>query len=104
SRRRHTRWPRDWSSDVCSSDLFTRRHSPASARELHEAVFRGVRADAGEWRRVNVRIVEMKHLPPRMERVPARMADWEAAYSAREDRKSVVEGRGVSVGGGRDSK
>src|SRR5207253_4025421 len=20
-RRRHTRWPRDWSSDVCSSDL-----------------------------------------------------------------------------------
>src|SRR5207253_3798651 len=24
SRRRHTRWPRDWSSDVCSSDLFVR--------------------------------------------------------------------------------
>src|SRR5207253_7506930 len=23
SRRRHTRWPRDWSSDVCSSDLRT---------------------------------------------------------------------------------
>src|SRR5207253_6274893 len=22
-RRRHTRWPRDWSSDVCSSDLDT---------------------------------------------------------------------------------
>src|SRR5207253_4712100 len=22
-RRRHTRWPRDWSSDVCSSDLKT---------------------------------------------------------------------------------
>src|SRR5207253_7397882 len=28
SRRRHTRWPRDWSSDVCSSDL------PFVAREL----------------------------------------------------------------------
>src|SRR5690625_7306203 len=27
SRRRHTRWPRDWSSDVCSSDLA----SPATA-------------------------------------------------------------------------
>src|SRR5215510_7782858 len=29
SRRRHTRWPRDWSSDVCSSDLAhgrARRH------------------------------------------------------------------------------
>src|SRR6266511_5701133 len=25
SRRRHTRWPRDWSSDVCSSDLRTGR-------------------------------------------------------------------------------
>src|SRR5207253_4474192 len=24
SRRRHTRWPRDWSSDVCSSDLDTK--------------------------------------------------------------------------------
>src|SRR5439155_17018132 len=25
SRRRHTRWPRDWSSDVCSSDLLLER-------------------------------------------------------------------------------
>src|SRR6266702_5166922 len=25
SRRRHTRWPRDWSSDVCSSDLILSR-------------------------------------------------------------------------------
>src|SRR5207253_8095557 len=25
SRRRHTRWPRDWSSDVCSSDLHIER-------------------------------------------------------------------------------
>src|SRR5439155_7425440 len=27
SRRRHTRWPRDWSSDVCSSDLEVRHHA-----------------------------------------------------------------------------
>src|SRR5207253_7887015 len=26
SRRRHTRWPRDWSSDVCSSDLVVDGH------------------------------------------------------------------------------
>src|SRR5439155_7565948 len=34
SRRRHTRWPRDWSSDVCSSDL---RHDLALywGRSLH---------------------------------------------------------------------
>src|SRR5207253_7260888 len=30
SRRRHTRWPRDWSSDVCSSDL--PRREPAQGR------------------------------------------------------------------------
>src|SRR5690625_7338822 len=30
SRRRHTRWPRDWSSDVCSSDLF----NPGAGLEL----------------------------------------------------------------------
>src|SRR5690625_6296092 len=31
SRRRHTRWPRDWSSDVCSSDLLTIVSIQASA-------------------------------------------------------------------------
>src|SRR5690625_916034 len=29
SRRLHTRWPRDWSSDVCSSDLEPRSTKPA---------------------------------------------------------------------------
>src|SRR6266508_4287748 len=33
SRRRHTRWPRDWSSDVCSSDLRPRRGVPGVVRE-----------------------------------------------------------------------
>src|SRR5690625_2609646 len=32
SRRRHTRWPRDWSSDVCSSDLAADRPGLAIAR------------------------------------------------------------------------
>src|SRR5690625_5748084 len=31
SRRRHTRWPRDWSSDVCSSDLH-----PATVAHLRQ--------------------------------------------------------------------
>src|SRR6266508_6525247 len=35
SRRRHTRWPRDWSSDVCSSDL---AGFPASSNGDFEAV------------------------------------------------------------------
>src|SRR5439155_12340774 len=29
---RHTRWPRDWSSDVCSSDLICTPHIEAMAK------------------------------------------------------------------------
>src|SRR5215510_4979895 len=42
SRRRHTRWPRDWSSDVCSSDLLGEQAScklyqgPYALREDHK--------------------------------------------------------------------
>src|SRR5690625_7426315 len=36
SRRRHTRWPRDWSSDVCSSDL--PRVTPGLITHRHVAV------------------------------------------------------------------
>src|SRR5207253_5192578 len=40
SRRRHTIWPRDWSSDVCSSDLL--RHLVGRAGQSDEAgVLRG---------------------------------------------------------------
>src|SRR5439155_11036045 len=34
SRRRHTRWPRDWSSDVCSSDLARTITAPSFMRRL----------------------------------------------------------------------
>src|SRR5690625_5770021 len=40
SRRRHTRWPRDWSSDVCSSDLKPRKRrddAGTTALTLEEA-------------------------------------------------------------------
>src|SRR5437870_10226944 len=41
SRRRHTRWPRDWSSDVCSSDLRhamqIRRHRGCVSQQLRLA-------------------------------------------------------------------
>src|SRR5437870_12691304 len=55
SRRRHTRWPRDWSSDVCSSDLSERlyREVPkfSPSREgilLSEHVFKIGRASCRE--------------------------------------------------------
>src|SRR3712207_9458209 len=66
SRRRHTRYWRDWSSDVCSSDLGAR--GPARQQ-------RGARA--GDAR-------------------PAGGGDGGV-----EDRKSVVSGKGVDLGGRR---
>src|SRR5690625_7681320 len=47
SRRRHTRWPRDWSSDVCSSDLLLQSLGGGSrfglaADDLLEGGARGV--------------------------------------------------------------
>src|SRR5439155_12517817 len=44
SRRRHTRWPRDWSSDVCSSDLPT---NPAKDRGRLESWHRSARRSPG---------------------------------------------------------
>src|SRR5207253_5536166 len=36
SRRRHTRWPRDWSSDVCSSDLSLTVRSDTDGKDLFQ--------------------------------------------------------------------
>src|SRR5690625_7080967 len=65
SRRRHTRWPRDWSSDVCSSDLAENPVGQLSAQsggELEHVVGSGelqnihrgllLRGDRSEERRV----------------------------------------------------
>src|SRR5215510_15717895 len=52
SRRRHTRWPRDWSSDVCSSDLQLREAllSRDVARQRHTGgVANPERIDPDTW-------------------------------------------------------
>jgi len=49
--------------------------------DLHATVFRGIKPDAGQWRRVNVRIAGVRHVPPRMEKVVALMSDWEESYA-----------------------
>src|SRR5690625_7686235 len=61
SRRRHTRWPRDWSSDVCSSDL------PEDRRLTRDVIIPpGHEGKAGEGDVVVVRITEWgnHHLGP----------------------------------------
>ena len=79
--------------DAAFRGLLQRRAAPVratTALELHEAVFKGIKADAGQWRRVNVRITGMRHVPPRMEKVIPRMSAWEDAYAKRD-----VTGEGV---------
>src|SRR5207253_2337051 len=67
SRRRHTRWPRDWSSDVCSSDL-GRLLVPHPLLTL---------ARRGE--RVRRRDRALRPLPRRADRVPGRPRDLRRA-------------------------
>ncbi len=67
--------------------LMGRRAGPirmVTAMELHEAVFRGIKPDAGQWRRVNIRIAVSKHVPPRMEKVIDLMEEWEKDYFKRD--------------------
>src|SRR5690606_39335406 len=62
SRRRHTRFSRDWSSDVCSSDLF-RYHYRRTRREVFPVLSRiqnigyelGENGRTPEWYRANHR-------------------------------------------------
>src|SRR5207249_5162315 len=59
SRRRHTRSKRDWSSDVCSSDLMNRHIGDGIACEWGKG-FRG-------WRFRDIRkvVLQIAHLSPR---------------------------------------
>src|SRR6266508_2070221 len=83
SRRRHTRWPRDWSSDVCSSDL------------LHEAIVAKLRraeieeAQLGRTFQAIACCREVVELDPRnrgalaaLGRLCARAGDWDGLLAA----------------------
>src|SRR5690606_40867859 len=47
SRRRHTRFSRDWSSDVCSSDLFNTYESSSITAGGHQQITQQVEAYCG---------------------------------------------------------
>src|SRR5439155_25036209 len=61
SRRRHTRWPRDWSSDVCSSDLLvthlTERlvDGPEGQKVFRDSAVTNVLEFFDRFRQLNVR-------------------------------------------------
>src|SRR3712207_7164389 len=80
SRRRHTRYWRDWSSDVCSSDLRLGRRARAhdGRRGRPDPLLRPARLPGGDGVR-----------------------DGDRADGPRGDRKSVVEGKSVDLGGRR---
>src|SRR5207253_11098572 len=50
SRRRHTRWPRDWSSDVCSSDLAFYWRARCFEKLATQAYLRLYQADPNSYR------------------------------------------------------
>src|SRR5690625_7020910 len=98
-RRRHTRWPRDWSSDVCSSDLAPtdlRRHvpEPFEAEQLADED----EAVAGAQTLDEVLLHLSQH--------PLRTLEAHLHHRCRhdEDRKSVVKGKSVQEDGGRRTK
>src|SRR3712207_9404692 len=86
SRRRHTIYWRDWSSDVCSSDLVEQAALPADPHPVED-----VELGLLERRRHLV----LDHLDTRP------VADHLLAVLEGLDRKSVVQGKSVDRGGRR---
>src|SRR5439155_17136561 len=50
SRRRHTRWPRDWSSDVCSSDLPSKKMTSETKNDAMKALATELAKVTGSYR------------------------------------------------------
>src|SRR2546430_15660184 len=92
SRRRHTRFDCDWSSDVCSYDLvLVLRHRQDAERDRQIAA--GEQSlDPGECQR-----------PRGLDRAQPRVRHGGAQqlHEQHPDRKSVVEGKSVDLGGRR---
>src|SRR5690606_39455200 len=97
SRRRHTRFSRDWSSDVCSSDLGQVQWGPWGADVGHEAVEIAVHLVLGE---VDV-AVDRVHRRGLMLEYPQRRAGNGRAQALRSEERRVGKeerARGVTDG------
>src|SRR3712207_9182811 len=94
SRRRHTRYWRDWSSDVCSSDLFFQIRFRVGLKFL-QLVYQGL----GRWLRVG----KADRLGRSRQHVVPLQSRYGAVYHRplSRDRKSVGQGKSVDFGGRR---
>src|SRR5256885_10821276 len=90
SRRRHTRLQGDWSSDVCSSDLQKHLCHPGASRQWNDA-----HRESPGSARVHTPGFHRGELQTGPGRVVA--GDW----GDRADRKRVVWGKSVEIGGRR---
>src|SRR5207253_4695371 len=57
---RHTRWPRDWSSDVCSSDLVELARAPTVEDAAHRRLIDA--QQIGEWLQVGCQRDDLAHI------------------------------------------
>ena len=64
--------------------------SMKSALDLHQHIFHGILIDAGQWRRVNVRISGSGYSPPRVEKLISLLREWEKHYAAMEMKREDV--------------
>src|SRR5207253_3422032 len=63
SRRRHTRWPRDWSSDVCSSDLELSAVLPIGLEEHPRRESTGLPGGDQGVEEVSIRVHQRRQYP-----------------------------------------
>jgi len=61
-----------------------------SALDLHDMIFHGILTDAGQWRRVNVRISGSRYSPPRVEKLISLLQEWEKHYMSLEMNREDV--------------
>src|SRR5439155_6987853 len=101
---RHTRWPRDWSSDVCSSDLggqrpwFTCPGCERRCGKLHFAPYLPRCRDCADLRYESQLENKLERGMRRARRIRRRLGGEPVNAG---DRKSVVEGKSGGRGGGR---
>jgi Fic family protein len=88
---------RDILETVNHYEVFRNLHTMAQKRikldivlELHEKVFKGVKPDAGQWRRSNVWIQGANFIPPQWEKVIRQMTEWLEEYAARGKKRGNV--------------